>query len=342
MASSVVTIQLGQCGNQVGAEFLDTLAAAGGEGLAERLPQFFRPGAAAQGAPACGVARAVMVDMEPKVVQHTVARARAGGRWCYNDHGQFTKAGGSGNNWAAGFGHHGPAAADTVVELVRREAERADCLGGLMLMHSLAGGTGSGVGAYFTQLLRDAYPEPFLLNHVRGCCAAPRPGSRSVGRGAQVVWPYESGEVMVQHYNSMLTLATISQAADGVVYFENEHVHQICGGAHQLAAGRETFDAMNQLIARQLAHCLLPAQRPAAPDGGGAGEEMLLFDVVRHCCANPRYRLLNTRMLPQMPAEWVAFERLRWSPLLRNLRQVNPFLGRFILNPHKIRGAAGE
>ena len=59
MASSVVTIQLGQCGNQVGAEFLDTLAAAGGEGLAERLPQFFRPGAAAQGAPACGVARAV-------------------------------------------------------------------------------------------------------------------------------------------------------------------------------------------------------------------------------------------------------------------------------------------
>lgn len=39
-----------------------------------------------------------------------------------------------------------------------REAERADGVGGLLLLHSLAGGTGSGVGAFLTEAMRDAFP----------------------------------------------------------------------------------------------------------------------------------------------------------------------------------------
>jgi hypothetical protein len=56
--------------------------------------------------------------------------------------------------------------------------EHCDRLGGLMLLQSLAGGTGSGVGTYLTEKLRDDYPHANLLNHT--------------------VWPYESGEVIVQ------------------------------------------------------------------------------------------------------------------------------------------------
>lgn len=62
-----------------------------------------------------------------------------------------------------------------VEELVRREVERCDRLSGLMAVMSVAGGTGSGVGTYLTQRLRDAYPRSFILNHL--------------------TWPYGSGEV---------------------------------------------------------------------------------------------------------------------------------------------------
>lgn len=62
-----------------------------------------------------------------------------------------------------------------VEELVRREVERCDRLSGLMAVMSVAGGTGSGVGTYLTQRLRDAYPRSFILNHL--------------------TWPYSSGEV---------------------------------------------------------------------------------------------------------------------------------------------------
>ena len=73
---SVLTIQLGQCGNQVGGEFFENMAAAGAgaaggdSGGAAYSSPFFRPAetAAADGERGA-VARAVMVDMEPKVIQ---------------------------------------------------------------------------------------------------------------------------------------------------------------------------------------------------------------------------------------------------------------------------------
>lgn len=71
---------------------------------------------------------------------------------------------------------HGPRHREVVEELVRREVERCDRLAGLMAMMSVAGGTGSGVGTYATQCLRDVYPKSYILNHL--------------------TWPYGTGEVM--------------------------------------------------------------------------------------------------------------------------------------------------
>lgn len=70
---------------------------------------------------------------------------------------------------------HGPRHRDVVEELVRQEVEHCDRLGGLMAMMSVAGGTGSGVGTYVTECLRDIYPKSFILNHL--------------------TWPYGTGEV---------------------------------------------------------------------------------------------------------------------------------------------------
>lgn len=56
---------------------------------------------------------------------------------------------------------------------------------------SLAGGTGSGVGTYVTEMLRDLYPKTFIMN--------------------EVIAPYQSGEVIVQSYNALLTLAHLHQ-----------------------------------------------------------------------------------------------------------------------------------
>jgi tubulin delta len=42
------------------------------------------------------------------------------------------------------------------------------------------------------------------------------------------IWPYESGEVIVQCYNTLLTLAALLEVSDGVTIVQNEHLHTAC------------------------------------------------------------------------------------------------------------------
>lgn len=49
------------------------------------------------------VARAVLVDMEPKVISQTLSIAARSGYWKYDDRSHFCQKQGSGNNWANGY-----------------------------------------------------------------------------------------------------------------------------------------------------------------------------------------------------------------------------------------------
>ena len=45
------------------------------------------------------------------------------------------------------------------------QAEQADYLGGFLLLQSMAGGTGAGLGTYVAEAIRDTFPSAFLMNH---------------------------------------------------------------------------------------------------------------------------------------------------------------------------------
>ncbi len=40
--------------------------------------------------------------------------------------------------------------------------------------------------------------------------------------------PYQSGEVIVQNYNSLLTLAHLAEISDGIILMENSALHTAC------------------------------------------------------------------------------------------------------------------
>ena len=63
---------------------------------------------------------------------------------------------GAGNNWAKGHYTEGAELIDSVLDVVRKEAESSDCLQGFQVAHSLGGGTGSGMG---TLLISKSEPQ---------------------------------------------------------------------------------------------------------------------------------------------------------------------------------------
>lgn len=101
----MIAVQVGQCGNQLGCALFSKLASElqGPEGPAGDVSSFFRQSRDDQ-QPA--VARAVLVDMEPKVVQQCLAprtKPKKGIEWRYDARNALTEQSGAGNNWAFGF-----------------------------------------------------------------------------------------------------------------------------------------------------------------------------------------------------------------------------------------------
>ena len=70
-----------------------------------------------------------------------------------------------------------------------------------MLLHSIAGGTGSGLGSFLLERLNDRYPKKLIQTY------SVFPNSEEVS------------DIVVQPYNSMLTLKRLTNNADSVVSF---------------------------------------------------------------------------------------------------------------------------
>ncbi|KAM7413386.1 hypothetical protein PAMA_020669 [Pampus argenteus] len=294
---SVVTVQLGQCGNQVGQELFDVLCSDAQEGQRKTYSSASRERFFHQTTHGDSVARAVLIDMEPKVINQSLTKAAKSGRWKYGDASYFSQKQGSGNNWANGYCVHGPRHREAVEELVRREVERCDSLAGLMAIMSVAGGTGSGVGTYVTQCLRDIYPKSFILNHL--------------------TWPYGTGEVIVQNYNSVLTLAHLYQLSDAILVHENDTVHRIC--SQLLNIKHISFNDVNRVIAHQLGSVLQPA---LTADSNGVYSRNPLGELVSSLACHPEYKLLSVCTIPQMPSSSIAYSTFSWPGLLKHLRQM--------------------
>lgn len=67
--------------------------------------------------------------------------------------------GGAGNNWAKGYYTEGAELIDPILDIARGQAERSDSLQGFQVLHSLGGGTGSGLGALLLSKIREEYPD---------------------------------------------------------------------------------------------------------------------------------------------------------------------------------------
>ena len=60
-----------------------------------------------------------------------------------------------------GQGHYteGAELVDSVLDVVRKEAENTDCLQGFQITHSLGGGTGAGMGTLLISKIREEFPD---------------------------------------------------------------------------------------------------------------------------------------------------------------------------------------
>lgn len=114
----------------------------------------------------------------------------------------LTDVSGSGNNWAVGNLTYGSAYRESIVNKLRKAAEHCDCLQCFFLIHSMGGGTGSGLGTRVLRLLEEEFPD--------------------VCRIVTAMYPSAEDDVITSPYNSVLAMRELTEHADCVLPVENQ------------------------------------------------------------------------------------------------------------------------
>ena len=145
----------------------------------------------------------------------------------YTIHYFYLGQSGAGNNWAKGHYTEGAELVDSVLDVVRKEAESCDCLQGFQLTHSLGGGTGSGMGTLLISKIREEYPDRIMNTF-------------------SVVPSPKVSDTVVEPYNATLSVHQLVENTDETFCIDNEALYDICFRTLKLTT--PTYGDLNHLV----------------------------------------------------------------------------------------------
>eukprot|EP01023_Acetabularia_acetabulum_P066600 TRINITY_DN9013_c0_g1_i2.p1 TRINITY_DN9013_c0_g1~~TRINITY_DN9013_c0_g1_i2.p1 ORF type:complete len:501 (+),score=84.14 TRINITY_DN9013_c0_g1_i2:196-1698(+) len=253
MPKEIITIQVGQCGNQIGAEFWKKICQEHGidrEGVLEehdiqamdRKDVFFYQADDEKYTP-----RAILLDLEPRVI-NSIQQSEV--RSLFNPENIYVakEGGGAGNNWGSGYSQANKIE-EVLLEMIDREAEYCDSMEAFCLCHSIAGGTGSGMGSYLLEALADRHGKKLVQTYS---VFPTLPSEEQEG----------VSDVVVAPYNSLLTLKRLALNADVVVLLDNTALHRIA--VERLHIDQPRIEQVNSVVATVMAASTITLRYPGA------------------------------------------------------------------------------
>uniref|UniRef100_A0A2K6CSW9 Tubulin beta chain n=1 Tax=Macaca nemestrina TaxID=9545 RepID=A0A2K6CSW9_MACNE len=229
----IVLTQAGQCGNQIGAKFWEVIS---DEHAIDCTGTYH------------GDSR---LQLERIEVYYKEACGQSGAR----------------KNWARGHYTEGAELMESVMDVVRKEAESCDCLQGFQLTHSLGGGTGSGMGTLLLSKIREEYPD------------------RIINTFSILPSPKVSDTVM-EPYNATLSVHQLIENADETFCIDNEALYDIC--SRTLKLPMPTYGDLNHLVSTTMSGVTMFLRFPGQ-----------LNADLRKLAVNMQYRALTVAELTQ-------------------------------------------
>ena len=245
----IITLGVGQAGNQVNAKFWENISNEHGINTSngtwegeddrqlERSDVYFAEGSGGRYVP-----RSVLVDLEPGVLNAVRSDKKMGS--LFNPDHFVHAVDGAGNNWAKGYFSYGAEIIDEVLDQIRRGVELCESVQGFQIMHSIGGGTGSGLGSLIVEKLSEEYSDKVSFNF------SIFPGSTNNIQSDCVVEPY----------NAIMSLSTLIENSQAVFTIENSALHRIC--QKNLKIAKPTFADINHLVALGMSNATATTRFP--------------------------------------------------------------------------------
>ncbi|GAA5826519.1 hypothetical protein JCM11251_002408 [Rhodosporidiobolus azoricus] len=295
MGRELVTLQCGQAGNQVATAFWETILAEHGlnedghikpESTAqqvERLNVFFSEAEGQKYVP-----RGLQIDLEPSTGD-AIKGSKLG--HLFRPSGFIFGDSGAGNNWAKGYYTEGAELVDSILDQLRHEAENCDLLQGFQLVHSIGGGTGSGLGTLLLGKIKEEYPDRMLATYS----VLPSP---------------KVSETVVEPYNAVLSFHQLVEQADLTFNFDNEALYDIL--KKTLKKESPAYPDLNNLIAKVMSGVTTPLRFPGQLNSD-------LRKLATNLVPFPRLHFFTTSYAPLVAPSASAYSKLSIPDLTQQL-----------------------
>ncbi|EDV99542.1 probable tubulin beta chain CG32396 [Drosophila grimshawi] len=226
----ILTLQIGGAGNAIGDAFWHLISHEHGvdygsgrfDGTSplqlDRISVFFNATVSKR-----FYARTIIIDTEASTIQRLSSSSHL-----YRPENFVAGSESSGNNYARGYHTDGAEILDQVLESTRREVESLDSLQGFQLLHSIGGGTGSGLTSLIMEALVEQYPDNLLCNYV----TIPSPNL---------------SQVIVEPYNALLSIPALVNNSHLTFCLDNEALFQICN--RNLKIPMSGYEHINHIVA---------------------------------------------------------------------------------------------
>ncbi|MBL9143282.1 MAG: tubulin beta chain [Verrucomicrobiaceae bacterium] len=323
--NNTIVVSVGQAGNQIAASFWKTICQEhgidpltgqttnGADPRGNWSSFFTRLG---ESTSSSYVPRAVMVDLEPSVIE--TVKASSGS--LFNPASLITRSEGAGGNFAVGYLGEGRALLPEVMTRIENEIEKTDNVGGIIVIHALGGGTGSGLGSLIIESIKERHPEAPILS----CAILPSP---------------QVSSVVTEPYNTVFALNTLRRVADACLIFDNEALFQLAHKKWNIE--NPSVDDLNLLITEALAG-LTASMRFS----GFLTVEISLREMLTNLVPQPSLHFLMLAFAPLTPPDRSKFEEMGVEEMIRSLfdndnvfAACSPMEGRFLSTAVLYRGA---
>ncbi|KAE8402599.1 tubulin-domain-containing protein [Aspergillus pseudonomiae] len=252
------------------------------------------------------IPRAILLDLEPRVL-NTIQTGPY--RNIYNPENFFVgqQGVGAGNNWGAGYSA-GESVQEDIFDMIDREADGSDSLEGFMFLHSIAGGTGSGMGSFILERMNDRFPKKLIQTYS--------------------VFPdTQAADVVVNPYNSILAMRRLTQNADSVVVLDNGALSRIV--ADRLHVLQPSLQQTNQLVSTVMSASTTTLRYPGYMHND-------LVGIVASLIPTPRSHFLITSYTPFTGDNIEQAKTVRKTTVLDVMRRLLQPKNRMVsINPSK-------
>ena len=234
LISEVISVHLGQGGDQVGNQCWELYCLEHGIKPDGKMPSDDTPGEEndsfntffSETSSGKHVPRAIYADLEPSVCDEVRSGVY---KDLYHPEQIINGKEDAANNYARGHYTTGKEIVDTVLDRIRKLADNCTGLQGFLVFHATGGGTGSGLGSLLLERLSVDYGRKSKLSFA----LTPSP---------------KISTSVVEPYNSVLSTHALLEHTDCTFTLDNEALYDVC--TKSLGITNPSYENLNRLIAQ--------------------------------------------------------------------------------------------